>query len=215
MQLILFAVTTPSYLLLLTSLVPGKANYKPAEVFLTATTAPVSTFFPRALLALIILSYFADQQQWTFHAAKATFAKTAKVPTGWTRAQIERGFNTTGLWAWSRHPNFAAEQSIWVTLYAWAAYETGVYLNWTAVGAIFYVLVFVGSTPITEWISAGKYPEYALYRMRVAKFIPRLFGGAKWNEEEMVKRAPEMLQQVKKRDQGKSTVAKKAEFVFK
>lgn len=33
----------------------------------------------------------------------------------WTKADAKRGFVTRGLWAWSRHPNFACEQSFWVS----------------------------------------------------------------------------------------------------
>lgn len=48
---------------------------------------------------------------------------------------------------------------------------------------IAYSLVFQGSTPITEYISAGKYPEYELYQKKVGRFLPKLGGG--WNEKEM------------------------------
>ena len=65
-------------------------------------------FFARALIGLVVVEWFADGQQWNYHQAKHSYQKTAKVPAGWTRAQMERGFNTTGLWKYSRHPNFAA-----------------------------------------------------------------------------------------------------------
>jgi steroid 5-alpha reductase family enzyme len=134
---------------------------------------------------LIVLEYFADQQQWNYHAAKNTYLTTAKVPPGWTRAQMDRGFNTTGLWKYSRHPNFAAEQTIWVTLYAWGAYATGCWWNWTVVGVVAYLGVFQGSTPITERISASKYADYKIYQKQVGKFLPLGFG---WNEGAAVQR---------------------------
>ena len=110
----------------------------------------------RFLIALVAITFVADQQQWNYHKAKAAYQKTAKPQQGYTRAQLERGFNTTGLWKFSRHPNFAAEQTIWVTLYSWAAYCTGSWWNWTAAGPLTYLGVFAGSTPLTEYISAGK-----------------------------------------------------------
>lgn len=137
----------------------------------------------RALIGLVVIEYFADGQQWNYHKAKHEYQKTAKVPAGWTRAQMDRGFNTTGLWKYSRHPNFAAEQTIWVLLYQWSCLEAGTFWNWTVFGAFSYLGVFAGSTPLTEGISAGKYPEYKLYRERVGKFVPSLFGKG-WNEEE-------------------------------
>jgi steroid 5-alpha reductase family enzyme len=161
--------------------------------------------FARILIFLIAIEYFADQQQWDYHAAKSAYQKTAKVPPGWTRAQMDRGFNTTGLWKYSRHPNFAAEQLIWVTLYAWGCFRTETYLNWTAVGVIGYLGVFQGSTPITEAISAGKYPEYRLYQERVGKFLPLSLG---WDEEKMAKEAPKLVEDGKKKEGGGGGKAK-------
>lgn len=153
----------------------------------------------RALLALVVVEYFADGQQWVYHQAKHTYQTTAKVPSGWTRAQMDRGFNTTGLWRWSRHPNFAAEQTIWVLLYVWGCVASGgVWWNWTVAGAIGYLGVFAGSTPITEWISQGKYPEYKIYRERVGKFVPWLLGKG-WDEKEMEVLGPKVTQEAKRR----------------
>jgi len=82
-----------------------------------------------------------------------------------------------GLWAWSRHPNLAAEQAIWVAFNQWAGVASGTPLNWSIVGAIGYLLIFAGSTPLTEEISAGKYPEYREYKKLVGRFVPGLLGG--------------------------------------
>ena len=57
-------------------------------------------------------------------------------------------------------------------------------LNWTAFGALAYILVFQGSTPLTEHITGGKYPEYSAYQERVGKFVPSPFSRG-WNEKEM------------------------------
>lgn len=94
---------------------------------------------------------------------------------------MDRGFNTTGAWQYSRHPNFAAEQAVWVVFYQWGCFSSGTLWNWTVAGAISYLLVFAGSTPITEWISKKKYPEYQLYQERVGRFVPKLWG-KRWDE---------------------------------
>ena len=159
--------------------------------------------FSRVMVGLVVVEYFADGQQWNYHQAKDYYQKTAKVPAGWTRAQMDRGFNTTSLWGYSRHPNFAAEQSIWVILYLWGCYETGQYWNWTVVGMISYLSVFQGSTPLTEWVSAGKYPEYKAYQERVGKFLPKLFGKG-WNEQEMEILGPQYVEKARKEKSGKS-----------
>ncbi|KAK4552512.1 hypothetical protein LTR86_010356 [Recurvomyces mirabilis] len=189
-SVLLFAVTTPTYLLLLTSRL--SALQSPLE-------QGIATFLARFLLCLVAFEWFADGQQWTYHEAKHAYQDTAKVPEGWTRAQLDRGFNTTGLFRYSRHPNFAAEQTIWITLYSWAAWETGVPWNWTVGGVISYVLVFAGSTPITEWISSGKYPEYSLYQKRVGVFLPWPFGKG-WTEEEAEREGPKLVERKKQRD---------------
>jgi steroid 5-alpha reductase family enzyme len=128
------------------------------------------------MLGLVVLLVFADQAQWNYHKAKGAYQKTAKVPTDhkYTREQLDRGFNTTGLFAWSRHPNFAAEQAFWVSLYQWCCMESLTYINWTAAGAFGYLILFQASTILTESISAGKYPEYKVYQERVGKFLPKI-----------------------------------------
>lgn len=189
LKVLLWSVTLPTYVLLLSSQLQPEMTW-------------TDTIIARLLMALVILTYFADQQQWNYHVAKKEYLKTAKVPAGWTRAQVDRGFNTTGLWKYSRHPNFAAEQSIWILLYQWSCFQSQTLYNWTCAGVIAYVMVFQGSTPITEWISKGKYPEYGLYQERVGQFFPKLSGKG-WNEQEMETLGPKYAEQVKAKKQKK------------
>jgi hypothetical protein len=109
-----------------------------------------------------------------YHAAKAEYQRTAKVPRGWKREDLDRGFNTTGLWAYCRHPNFTAEQTIWFILYQWSCYATKVLYTWTGVGSLCLMLLFQGSTRLTEKITAGKYLEYKYYQEQVGMQIPSL-----------------------------------------
>lgn len=138
-------------------------------------------FFVAGLIGLVIVEVFADGQQWNYQTAKASYKKTAKVPAGYKQEALDRGFIATGLWKYSRHPNFAAEQSIWVLLYQWACFETYSHFNWTFAGAMSYLFLFQGSTWLTELISSGKYPEYKIYQERVGKFLPNLMGKS-WND---------------------------------
>ncbi|WP_460772320.1 DUF1295 domain-containing protein [Microbacterium sp. GXF7504] len=125
-----------------------------------------------AVLAVLFLGFLvgesvADQQQWDFHQAKRRAG-----------GHLEPGFLTTGLFRYSRHPNFFFEQAQWWVLYGFAAvaasaagFWAGV-LNWSVVGAVLLTVLFTGSTIFTESISAGKYPAYAEYRRRTSMLVP-------------------------------------------
>ena len=51
-----------------------------------------------------------------------------------------RGFIAEGLWSRARHPNYFAEQSIWVVFFLFSVAATG-RVNWTATGCV--LLMFV------------------------------------------------------------------------
>lgn len=110
--------------------------------------------------------FIADQQQWNFHQAK--------------KAGLTEGFVTTGLFSWSRHPNFFFEQAQWWAFYAIGATAAtasglgfwGGAINWTIIGAILLSILFIGSTIFTESISSGKYPAYAEYKRTTSMIVP-------------------------------------------
>ncbi|KAF4625724.1 hypothetical protein G7Y89_g12441 [Cudoniella acicularis] len=109
-----------------------------------------------------------------YQEAKKSYQKIAKVPHKYEQEDLDRGFIVTGLWSYSRHPNFAAEQAIWVILYQWGCWTSEVMYNWTFAGALAYLFLFQASTWFTELITAGKYPDYKEYQNRVGKFLPKL-----------------------------------------
>lgn len=59
-------------------------------------------------------------------------------------------------------------------LYQWGCFESNTLYNWTGAGALGYLVLFQASTYFTEWISAGKYPEYKDYKQLVGQFVPSL-----------------------------------------
>lgn len=73
----------------------------------------------------------ADQQQWKFQSQKEALKESGQPLT----EEYAVGFLRTGLFAYCRHPNYLCEMAIWYSyyLFTWAA--TGVFLNWTLVGA--------------------------------------------------------------------------------
>ena len=122
-----------------------------------------------ALRGFLFGEFVADQQQWRFHQAKRAAG-----------GQLEPGFATSGLFAYSRHPNFFFEQAQWWAFYALgataaAASGLGVWggaINWTIAGAALLTLLFIGSTIFTEWITASKYPAYRDYQRATSMLIP-------------------------------------------
>ena len=91
-----------------------------------------------------------------------------------TNIEYAHGFVRTGLWGLSRHPNYGAEQAIWVVYYLFSVAATGEWVNWTAAGMILLFILFKSSSDFSEEISAGKYPEYKDYQQKVPRFIPFL-----------------------------------------
>lgn len=87
-------------------------------------------------------------------------------------APYNRGFNTTGLWRVSRHPNYFAEQSIWVSFYLFSIVAGSGILNWSVCGAVLLILLFMGSSTLGEHISKSKYPEYGEYIRKVNRYFP-------------------------------------------
>jgi steroid 5-alpha reductase family enzyme len=82
---------------------------------------------------------------------------------------------TEGLWKHVRHPNFTSEQLIWVSFYFFGVAAYGQWINYTIAGPILLILLFVGSSQLTEGISSRKYPGYAIYKKEVPRFIPWKF----------------------------------------
>jgi steroid 5-alpha reductase family enzyme len=123
------------------------------------------------IIFLIVIETVADQQQWNYHKEKIkTLAAGGEVPE-----KYKMGFVHTGLWGRMRHPNYAAEQAIWIVFYFFSVAATGSWINWSVMGAILLVLLFWGSSSFSESISAGKYPDYAEYKKRVPRFVPFKF----------------------------------------
>ena len=123
------------------------------------------------MLGFIIYETVADEQQWKFQSKKWAMIKAGKkleeLP-----APYNKGFNTLGLWGVSRHPNYFAEQSIWVSFYIFSIGAGIGIVNWSMIGALLLIVLFLGSTSLAEEISSGKYPEYADYCKMVNKYFP-------------------------------------------
>ena len=118
----------------------------------------------------IIYETIADEQQWKFQTEKYAMLKTGlkleELPEPYNK-----GFNTVGLWNHSRHPNYFAEQSIWVCIYLFTI-GANIGYSWSFMGALLLIVLFIGSSNMGESISLPKYPEYATYQEKCSKFLP-------------------------------------------
>lgn len=123
------------------------------------------------MLGSVIYETIADEQQWKFQTRKWGMLKSGKTLEELPHP-YNKGFNTVGLWNVSRHPNYLGEQATWISLYIFTIGAGLNILNWSLVGAVLLVLLFMGSSTLAEKISASKYPEYINYCNKVSRFFP-------------------------------------------
>lgn len=114
--------------------------------------------------ALLLLETVADLQQLVYYRKRAR-------PEHADDPRIQLGFNTFGLWRFSRHPNYVCELGQWILLYLVLYSARGAH-HPTGLGALVLVLLFVGSTRLAERITSGKYPAYAAWRRATPAWLP-------------------------------------------
>ncbi|KAG2521916.1 hypothetical protein BBO99_00006261 [Phytophthora kernoviae] len=148
------------HLLLLLLAVPSYAVYFHRHEALNAVDAVATALF----LALLVLETMADQQQWNFYQKKYELIAQNQPLTG----DYKAGFNRSGLFRYSRHPNFFGEMFLWWAFYLFSVAVSESALNPSSLGTILLTLLFQGSTPFTESITAAKYPLYKQYQRRVS-----------------------------------------------
>ena len=154
-------------LLLLLLVAPSYLAYRSAGTALDALDYAAAASFVLALVGETV----ADEQQWRFHTVKHAARARGEEP--------KAEFLTTGLFRFSRHPNFFFEQLIWWSFYLFSVASGGAWLNWTIIGAAALTVLFQASTWLTEQITARKYPEYAHYQQTTSRLIPWFPGSSR------------------------------------
>lgn len=160
----------PSYALLISS----KA---------TETPEIIDYIYASGMVGFVALTATADQQQQNYYNARDKYRKNKKITSGYKAEDLERGFNTTGLFAYSRHPNFAFEQGVWLSLFFWAATMCDTYRAWFAVGPAAYLILFQASAAFSEGVTRSKYPDYSIYQKKVSYMVPLPAGTIDWVSE--------------------------------
>ncbi len=140
---LLFVAVYQNALLLAITLPAWTAASHPRP--LGARDAVAATVF----VVLLAGETVADQQRWDFHHSPASAGGATL---------------RTGLYRWSRHPNYVCEIGQWWAVFTFGAIAAGTVLLPTIAGAVLLTVLFVGSTIFTEQISASRHPDFAEYR---------------------------------------------------
>ena len=124
-------------------------------------------FLAAALFLLfLIVETVADEQMWAFQQDKKR-----RIADG---EDVAQPFMNTGLFRYSRHPNYLCELGMWWVFYLFAVAASGQWIHWTGAGFVALTALFVGSIRLSESISAQKYPSYRDYQASVPCIIPGL-----------------------------------------
>lgn len=123
------------------------------------------------MLFFILIETISDQQQWNYQKEKYRRKNAGEKLDG----IYKKGFTHTGLWKYMRHPNYMAEQAVWISFYLFSVAATGQWINWSIAGSLLLVILFQGSSDFSEAISAEKYPDYKDYQKKTGRFIPKIF----------------------------------------
>ncbi len=121
-----------------------------------------------AALFLLLLAgeTIADEQMWAFQQDKKR-RMAASQP-------IQQPFLRSGLYAYSRHPNYFCEIGMWWVFYLFAVAASGQWLHWSALGFLLLTLLMAASTRFGESISLAKHPTYADYQATTPRLTPSL-----------------------------------------
>ncbi|WP_448059540.1 DUF1295 domain-containing protein [Cellulomonas hominis] len=146
---VLFIAVYQNAVLLAITLPAWTASQRPRAIGAADVLAAV------VFVALLVGETVADQQRWSFH-----------------RAPGAHGVLRSGLFRYSRHPNYFCELGQWWVVYAFGAIAAGTPWVATVAGAVLLTLLFIGSTVFTEQISAQRHADHEDYRRSTSMLVP-------------------------------------------
>ena len=95
------------------------------------------------------------------------------------KADNRNAFIQSGLWRYSRHPNYLGEIGFWIGMFLFVLTSSGFRSSagyWTIVGLIFMIVLFtLISIPLMEKRNKARKPGYAEYIKKVPALLPRVF----------------------------------------
>ncbi|GBG29064.1 Hypothetical Protein FCC1311_052862 [Hondaea fermentalgiana] len=129
------------------------------------------------VLALIAIESMADEQHQAFQNEKNKHERlrdSSKPPA------LRDGFFSSQLFSLCRHPNYAAEQAIWIVFYLFSVnvrVQNGeplpqALIHWSMFGWVMLVSLFTPSALFSESLSAKKYENYKEYQRTTWMFFP-------------------------------------------
>ena len=135
-------------------------------------------YFAALMMGVFIgVETVADNHQYAFQTEKYRRKDAGLKLEG----DYSDGFCQSGIFSILRKPNYAAEQSIWISFYIFSVGSVGGRtLNTPAIiGPALIVSLFAATGPFTEHITIQKYEKYLDYKKRVPLYIPNPFSWAK------------------------------------
>lgn len=150
-----------------------------AKVFLTQGLAQLLVSTPTQVAAASVLPRSA--RRWLFPAGIAVMATGAVIEALADRQKArymaldddeKPEILDTGLWGWSRHPNYFGDSVVWDGAWLAAAASPPAGWTWPAPVAMSYFLIYTTGAKRTERRMQER-PGYQDYQRRVAFFFPR------------------------------------------
>jgi steroid 5-alpha reductase family enzyme len=172
-NILLLWMISPVMVVHIVASTPSRCPNSPLNIFdLVATIL---------FLSCVAIEGIADNQQYEFQIKKYKLRHEGAPLQG----EYKDGFCQSGLFSVVRKPNYAAEQSTWISFYLFsvAAFTGDRWLNWSITGFIMLCLLFQGSGWLTEKITCSKYPKYYDYMKKVPRYVPNPFQGSKEKKE--------------------------------
>jgi steroid 5-alpha reductase family enzyme len=116
-----------------------------------------------------LFTFFAILTEWTADEQLIKFRK----------GRTDNGYMKSGLWAFSRHPNYLGEICFWGGMFLFVLSSTGFKTfagYWTIAGFISMVILFKFiSIPLMEKRNIERKPGYQEYLKKVPALLPRIF----------------------------------------
>ncbi|ETO34162.1 hypothetical protein RFI_02931 [Reticulomyxa filosa] len=128
--------------------------------------------FVLALVHLFFLAFeaVADHQMFTFQHIKKVKLRSREF-SNITGDTFTDGFLQSGLYKYSRHPNYFGEIGQWFTIFLFSCIYVG--FNWSVLGFLNFCVLFYQSLYFTEFYTYSKYPQWKYYAGKLNPIFPR------------------------------------------